>query len=825
MIVKLQILKSFQNQLHQNYWGLLRCRSLSDKTINVRFFLLLLILIVCITSFKSADASEPIILKNSKDFYFLGLNVEYLKTKDKNLTIEDITTPEHSARFVQSNDKELSNFYFTEKDEYWLRFGLKNNSTKKWYLVAKSKYPISQLELYTQNRNGTFLKKKAGYISPFNEREIKHRDIVLNLEAEFQKNKTFYIHLKNASLHITIQSNEYFHEQDQTEQYILGLFFGMIFIMSIYNLFLFFSLRDRNYILYTLYTFSFGCYMMGYYQYSYMFLFPAHPEANFLFFSIIVNVTAIFGTLFSKTFLNTKVYAPIIDKILIIIAFLFIIFIAITPFVEFVNMRTYVHNPTDSFIALVCLISIAASIQAMRKGFRPARYYFVSWIIYLLFGILLTTMQQIGILPWDFIFYGFSDIGMLIGSALMITLLSLALAYNIRIIREEKEAAQIEAIENLHKTDKLKDEFLANTSHELNTPLNGIIGIAESLVDGATGILPISTKNNLNMIITSSKRLMNLVNDILDFSVLKNKDIELRLKKIDIKIITDIVCKLSQPLIGGKKLSLINSISENTPLITADEDRIQQIMLNLISNAIKFSESGEIKISSKYKSEFLEISVSDNGIGIPKDRISRIFEPFEQADSAISRKYGGTGIGLSITKYLIELHGGNIKVESKPGKGSQFSFTLPVHGNKIIPKKTINKLPDKNVHSVDTSYLDISLSEPKTDQISNEFNNKIASSVIQINNDKQISSSPPATILVVDDEPVNLQVIKNQLSLAGHNVLTVGNGIKALEIINNKDLPDLILLDIMMPEMSGYIVCHIIRDKYSLYELPILMLT
>jgi two-component system sensor histidine kinase ChiS len=167
----------------------------------------------------------------------------------------------------------------------------------------------------------------------------------------------------------------------------------------------------------------------------------------------------------------------------------------------------------------------------------------------------------------------------------------------------------------LAKLDKLKDDFLSNTSHELRTPINGIIGIADSMIEGATGTLPPKAVKNLSMIIFSGRRLANLVNDILDFSKLKHQNIVLQIKPIDIKIVTDVVVFLSQPLIGNKKITLVNNITENHP-VDADENRVQQILHNLVGNAIKFTESGTIEIFSTTQGKNLQITINDSGVGI-----------------------------------------------------------------------------------------------------------------------------------------------------------------------------------------------------------------
>ncbi|MBE9561664.1 MAG: sensor histidine kinase, partial [Proteobacteria bacterium] len=241
----------------------------------------------------------------------------------------------------------------------------------------------------------------------------------------------------------------------------------------------------------------------------------------------------------------------------------------------------------------------------------------------------------------------------------------------------------------LQRLDRLKNEFLANTSHELSTPLNGIIGIADSLVDGVTEKLPQATCDNLNMIVLSGRRLANLVNNILDFSKLRHKNIELEVQAIDLRQCIDVVFTLSKPLLGKKKLQLINSVPTNLPPAAADENRLQQILHNLISNAVKFTDSGHIEVCAKIKKGFIEISISDTGIGIQSNKLDSIFKSFEQADGTTARVYGGTGLGLTITKQLVELHNGKISVSSELGIGSRFIFTLPIS----IPELPFTSIP------------------------------------------------------------------------------------------------------------------------------------
>lgn len=367
----------------------------------------------------------------------------------------------------------------------------------------------------------------------------------------------------------------------------------------------------------------------------------------------------------------------------------------------------------------------------------------------------------------------------------------------------------------LMNIDRLKDDFLANTSHELRTPLNGIIGIAESLLDGAAGSLPEMVSSNLAMIISSGRRLSGLIADLLDFSKLRNKDITLKLKAVDIKTLTDVAIDLTSHIKGEKNIVITNSIPADIPLIMADEDRMQQILINLISNAIKFTESGTVDISAQVlvgenpEYSLMEVSVTDTGIGIAEDKIPVIFQPFEQADGSISRLYNGTGIGLSITKDLLRLHGGYIEVESEPGKGSSFILRIPI------------RRPSENL----TKEQALSAKDTKAVKKKNWRENIPAKAGEPFNPQAFLPVTGRPTILVVDDDTVNLQVLENQLSVQNYNVIKSTSGSDALNKINTGLLPDLVILDVMMPKMSGLEVSRIIRERFPLFDLPIMMLT
>jgi two-component system sensor histidine kinase ChiS len=361
--------------------------------------------------------------------------------------------------------------------------------------------------------------------------------------------------------------------------------------------------------------------------------------------------------------------------------------------------------------------------------------------------------------------------------------------------------------ESLARADKMKDEFLANTSHELRTPLNGIIGLAESNFFEPTNTLQI--QKNSEMIISSGRRLSSLVNDILDFSKLKNAEIELKKQAVDTRKIAELVTSLSTPLAKARGLFLSMDIPEDLPLANADEDRLQQILINLIGNGIKFTHEGGVTIKANRIDNAIQISVQDTGIGIPKEKQSIIFESFEQADGSIGREYGGTGLGLSIVRSLVRLHGSEVTVESEIGKGSTFSFHLPLADSSV-------RLHSGNESSVKSGLLEFSSVEGNIRSLSE----------VEVTDSNNLSKKTfqNFTVLVVDDEPINVMVLENHLKAVGLQVETASDGFQALEKMKTIH-PQCILLDLMMPRMSGLEVLRAVRESYPPTILPIVILS
>ena len=353
------------------------------------------------------------------------------------------------------------------------------------------------------------------------------------------------------------------------------------------------------------------------------------------------------------------------------------------------------------------------------------------------------------------------------------------------VIRREKDKQTVSVLkEEAEQASKAKSAFLANMSHELRTPMNAIIGYSEILTEDATDNQHQEYIPDLKKINSAGKHLLQLINDILDISKIEAGKMELDIQDINFASLAQEVADTSDALVtkNGNTLKVIKD--ESIHHITGDSVKIKQILFNLISNAAKFTENGTITLGYKTHqndNNFLSIYVQDTGIGIEKDKVAKVFEEFGQADSSTTRKYGGTGLGLSLVKKFVELMGGSIKLESEIGKGSTFTVTIP-----------------KNISTPESITEDVKNNE-------------------EIETGKKV-------ILVVDDDKSARDLIRRNLEKEGYIVLTASNGDEAIEIANQKN-PHLITLDIMMPKKSGWETLKALREYIKFKDTPVIMIS
>lgn len=375
--------------------------------------------------------------------------------------------------------------------------------------------------------------------------------------------------------------------------------------------------------------------------------------------------------------------------------------------------------------------------------------------------------------------------------------------------RNSRENAKLN--EQLRMADKLKDQFLANTSHELRTPLHGIMNIAETVVAKEKEKLNESSLKEMELLITISRRMSHMLGDLLDVARLQEHRIVLRQEPLNIQSIAPGVIAMLKFMTDGKPLRLNADVSESMPPVWADEKRLVQILYNLLHNALKYTEKGTISVSAETGNGQAVIHISDTGVGMDEETQARIFIPYEQGAYGVSDGRG-IGLGLSICKQLVELHGGTLTVRSEPGKGSVFSFNLPLAGEFIVP------LGQPPLHA---------------DQIKDGTEDAPAGFIFPDTAIGEWAASAPippllhggrVNILAVDDDPVNLNVLVGILSTEPYNITTVHSAREVLEMLGTQQW-DLLIADVMMPHMSGYELTQRVREQYSVSELPVLLLT
>lgn len=373
---------------------------------------------------------------------------------------------------------------------------------------------------------------------------------------------------------------------------------------------------------------------------------------------------------------------------------------------------------------------------------------------------------------------------------------------------EELEKAKIKAellAKEAVEASILKSKYLANMSHEIRTPMNGIIGYL-ALIDSDS----FNSKEELKQFTASAKQsadtLLDIINTILDFSKIESGKMELEEIDFNIEKVIDDVISIVSPKAIEKDLTIIKEIKENSVLyLKGDPTRIRQIFMNLLSNAIKFTQFGEIIILLESKqitaeSVLVTAAVKDSGIGIPEERLEKIFEPFTQVDGSNSRKYGGTGLGLAISKEFVNMMGGNIRVESIPNSGSIFHFTLKLKLSDVVQseKDSSTKV------SASGYFIHPKRSKQKNDEL-------------KLNREG-------FNILLAEDNLINQKVVVRILNQAGFKVEVAGNGAEAVELFQSKKF-SVILMDVQMPEVDGFEATARIRKEPNGKAIPIIALT
>ena len=378
-------------------------------------------------------------------------------------------------------------------------------------------------------------------------------------------------------------------------------------------------------------------------------------------------------------------------------------------------------------------------------------------------------------------------------------------------IEQAREALE-ERAEQLSLSSRYKSEFLANMSHELRTPLNSLLILSKLLGDNPEGNLSERQVEFARTITTAGSDLLALISDILDLSKVEAGKMEVHSVPVALEDTLDGLDRTFRAVTEQQGLALHLSIAEDAPeSIVTDEQRLNQVLRNLVSNAIKFTEAGAVRVVVKAAPDpaqfAVAIAVSDTGVGIPDDNLQLIFEAFQQADGTTSRRYGGTGLGLSISREIAHLLGGEIRVESEHGEGSTFTLLLPA----AVPSPTVTEgSPAEELAALESSSA--AFGPPEV----------VAAGP---NGHSDGAGLEGRTVLIVDDDGRNVFALASALESHGMRVLFAENGREGIERLLAEPGVDLVLMDVMMPEMDGYETATAIRAMPRFEGLPIIALT
>ncbi|AFS79104.1 two-component system sensor histidine kinase [Gottschalkia acidurici 9a] len=541
-------------------------------------------------------------------------------------------------------------------------------------------------------------------------------------------------------------------------------------------------------------------------------------EKHFGYFSGMCFFMGIYLSTMNEQLLDLVYTYDWIARIRIQILLMIMIMICVLKFIhhffyEYVNKRTMgiivkimlmmiiltFNNPknplsiTMGYVQAIVLTSLAISYGYIFWILLKAIYNKVDSLEYI---IVITNAMFLYWITISIKIFFEIDLGHTSMILIFIIMISIALLMNRRLQLDYEQVNNLS--EKLIMYDRLKDEFLAKASHELRTPLYIILNLTKFLLEGRKGSLNSKQQEDLYFIHQEGQRLSRLVEDLLDASQVKKGEIKLRLSPINpYTIVEDILKEMKILIPKDKQIILKNRIPKEFPALKLDSDKFRQIIYNLVHNAIKYTESGEVSITASLEYEQAIIKVSDTGIGIEEKYLKDVFNTFYQKNKN-DKSNQGLGLGLSIVKQLVEGHGGNISVESVYKKGSTFKITLPIYEGEIEEKDKLMSY-QYNTYEPET-LLDLNMKKESENNIERQ------------------------TVLIVDDEPLNQKVLEYVIDQMGLNTLIAYNGAETLDIIE-KNKVDLIILDFMLPDMSGDEVCKKIRQKYTMAELPIMILT
>ncbi len=699
----------------------------------------------------------------------------------------------NNGTLFEQYPKKVFNEGFT-RSGYWLKMHLHSDTQKHHRWLMEIGYPLlDRLEVYIENQDGVRLKQYLlGDLQSFTHRPFQHRNFVIPLDFSQHKTQTLYINVQTSSsmqLPVQFWQRDHFIEEQSTEQYGLGMYYGMMLVMFLYNLFLWLSFRDKSYLLYIAYIASFATLQLATSGIGYQFVWQDSTYFQQLAVPLMIAMVGVFGTAFSRSFLHTERYHRSADRALLSC----LVLSAVTGVLAFVVDTSTVMAIAGPVVVAFLLVILYASIVTLLRGKREARFFLAAWVAFIIGG-LITILTIFGIFPNNTLTIHASKIG----SVFEIVLLSFALADRINLLQAEKKAAENQVkkelqrkTESLLESNRLKNDFLATISHEFRTPLNGILGSLELAKDGDTTDL-LSSIGNARV---SANEMLELVDNVLTYTELQSGNRIAAPCNIELSPTLRHFANKLQPMCSAKGLEFELVISDDMPdNLLIDFKCLQHALKALIDNAIKFTNEGHIRLAvswlNLHEESCIQFDIQDTGIGMSADEVRQVQGFMAQADSSLQRRYQGLGIGLSLVRAACLCLHGDIRISSEKQKGTNARLRIPA------------KEP-----------LDL-----------NHCAHPLA-----FNREKYLANQElRGHVLIVEDNTINQKVLRSMLGRMQLQVDIADNGEKALEKLQqDKDYHyDMIFMDCQMPVMDGFEATKRIRSSASIEAtIPIIAVT
>jgi len=613
----------------------------------------------------------------------LGRVLDFYEDVSRTASIEDLVAASGSGLFQRHQDDVVNLGY--SRSALWLRVDLTyrptDGSGPRSWLLELNYPPMDYVDLYLPDGEGGFrLARSTGDRLPYDSREVRHGSYLFELNMQPGETVRAYLRLEtegSMQAPLTLWAPSAFLERQPERIYVLGMIYGVLLAMLVYNLFIYLSVRDPSYFYYILYIASFGLYQVSVNGAGIQFFWPDHPWWANVATPLLIGASGVFGAQFTRSFLRTAEHSVWLDRLLMVMMGLAMVAMVLS----FTASYALALRMATVMALLFTVVIFIAGIIAWHRGMRVARYFIFAWSAFLVGGQI-NTLMVMGYLPNMF----FTMYSSQIGSALEVALLSLALADRINSLKEERaqlleqSRQQLEALNRqLVESNRLKDRFLGALSHELRTPMIGVIGALELM---QSGDMDEEAAQYQKLAARSADDMLAMVNDILTLSELLAGRVRPEHAGFDPRGLFANLRRRFEPLARQKELHFVVRLDHNLPaMLWSDEAKLEQALGYLLDNAIKFTDSGTVELRAIVSGESeglvrLQIEVEDTGIGFETPLDGSLYEHFSQLDGSMTRRHGGLGIGLALSRQLIQVLGGELDHHSRPGHGSCFRLML-----------------------------------------------------------------------------------------------------------------------------------------------------